>query len=112
MPKTFLTAIYYRLVSYLFYKLILHCSKHVSWKDFNVIWNMAYEAHTEEEWKRLKGNYPQRNLSSSINKQPEGWVDSPAAIRSGGPPQRIYSKLESIDGREERQPRDWRREEK
>jgi hypothetical protein len=43
-----------RISAWIIYRCFIYFSRHVSFKDFQVIWNQAYQAHVEGEWIRLQ----------------------------------------------------------
>lgn len=64
-----------KLYAWILYKLFIYVSKRVSFKDFTIIWNQAYYAHVEAEWKRLKEmGIPEPNIPNLKQAEWEGLV--------------------------------------
>jgi hypothetical protein len=85
-----------KAIAYIFYHLMLWLSRHVSFSDFTKIWNLAYAAHVEEEWTRLKRN------SLNIKYMQDGLEVAPEALQRGLPSKLTLLKPVSSDGQEEK----------
>lgn len=92
--------------SYILYKLFLYVSKRVSFNDFTIIWNEAYRAHVEAEWKRLKEAMEAEGLTQptgipleSIKRSQVGLGDSRVQMQSGVQAQQTWPRPESIAGK-------------
>src|SRR5207248_3784531 len=53
MTPTWLTKPFNKLAAWVVYKAFIYFSRHVSFQDFQHIWNQAYKAHVEAEWKKM-----------------------------------------------------------
>jgi len=86
-----------KLAAWVIYKAFIYFSKHVSFQDFQTIWNQAYKAHVEAEWKKMTAmgtpltpetfstliNQPQGGLAVGARVQQKGMQQGPTSLRGG-----------------------------
>jgi len=76
-----------KLAAWIIYKTFIYFSRHVSYPDFKIIWEQAYQASVEAEWKRMRMmDLPPSSMP--INLKQEGQVGE-----VGAPQKELRSKL-------------------
>jgi len=92
-----------RLSAYIVYHSFIYFSRHVSFTDFQRIWNEAYQAHVEAEWKRLRQLELVTN-SMSTRSMLEGQGGEVGQMQKGLPLPLISRRLDSEGGQVGKQP--------
>jgi len=98
-----------KLAAWIIYKTFIYFSRHVSYPDFRIIWEQAYQASVEAEWQRMRmlnsGMTMPSPLSSTNTKSMlAGQVVGAAPMQNAPQSEPTLPKLASTAGQEESQP--------
>lgn len=88
-----------KVAAWVIYKTFIYFSRHVSYPDFRIIWEQAYQASVEAEWNRMRMmDLPPSSMP--INLKQEGQVEEVEAPQKELRSKLISPKLELEDGQE------------
>ena len=95
--------LYAQLLSWLMYRYFLFLSKRCSFKDFQMVWNAAYQAMVEAEWAKMKKVMNQPETSSMSTKSGLGGLGAGVEVQ---PREQRYKpispRLDLVDGQGEK----------
>lgn len=70
---TTLRRLFSKFSAFIIYHAFIYFSRHVSFADFQIIWNEAYQAHVEAEWKKMKASgLSSMNINPRLGRLEEG----------------------------------------
>lgn|SRR2546423_13410629 len=95
-----------KLAAWVVHKTFIYFSRHVSYPDFRIIWEQAYQASVEAEWSRMRmvGMTTSPLNSMPTNPTQEGQEAGVEAPQKELRSKLISPRLEPEGGQEEKQP--------